>query len=128
MNDKVEKRKKSWRVVSVGLGLLLLVPVLLCIGVATWFVARQAKAAAKVDARIEQLLELGDPIDDDTMQTWYQMNTDATHTGAWVELGKRLETKAYQKLTRKLPFHGLDQGDQPLVVPPPGEDLSLIHI
>lgn len=105
------------------LGIVLGIPLLLCGGAATWFLTRGAKASAQVDQRVAELQQQGEPVDNETLQSWYQMRTDGSDTFVWVQIGESLETKEYNEASRGLPFHGgFDENGKPTVVPPAGQD------
>ncbi|NNE01418.1 MAG: hypothetical protein HKN47_29230 [Pirellulaceae bacterium] len=115
MNDNTDRRKKSWRVFYIASCLFLLFPLLICGGVATWFLGRQSAASAKVDLRLADLDQRGQPVNEDSLRRSYEFNTSDQDSDAWIELGDRLESKAFVDAAAAMPFH-----DSSVVVPPPG--------
>ena len=120
MNDPQERSR--WRPLLIVACFIFGVPLLLCAGVLSWYVSRQSAAADKVHLRIEDLSQRGQPVDDQSLQVWYEVGTSDKRTEQWVALRKALETKEFRESSRYIPFlDGHDQAGDPISVPMRGE-------
>ena len=120
MNEKAEKRKRSWRVLWIAISLFLIFPLLLCCGVATWFLGRQSSAMAKLDIRIADLDQRGEPVDDESLAIVHEANTSNKNSDAFVTVGQKLQSPEFVETTVGIPFIGAAD-EAPMSVPPPGE-------
>lgn len=101
---------------------LLGVPLLLCAGVLTWYVGRQSIAADKLHARMEDLSQRGEPVDNVSLELTFQVATSDADTQQWVALRETLDTDEFRQTVFDLPFHGAtDENNELIVVPRPGE-------
>ncbi len=120
---KEPQERSPRRTFLIGACLLFGVPIVLCAGVMTWYFGRQSVAAGKVQQRIEDLSQRGEPVDDESMQLCYEVATSNKNTERWVALRELLETSLFNESARDMPFHGaVDEDNQEIIVPLPGED------
>ena len=91
MNEKSSQTKRRpalwvW-IVIVLVGL----PMLLCGGGVTWFLYRQSVADQQLQTRLAEYTAQGLPIDDATLQQYYQQQTDATNADEWVRILTKID-------------------------------------
>lgn len=69
------------------------------IAILVWYRSAD-RAQPQVEQRLEQLREAGVPVDNASVQEWYQQNTVATHTEEWIEVMNHLESAEFQTLSK----------------------------
>lgn len=69
------------------------------IAILVWFRSAD-RAKPQVDQRLIQLREAGIPVDNASIQEWYQQNTVATHTLEWIEVMNHLESEEFLSLAK----------------------------
>ena len=84
--------------------LLLVIPLLLLLAAATWFFGKQSSAARQWDRRLAELDQRGDPIDSESLQTFYEARTSDENTNAWVDLRETIESDDFEKSAMSVPF------------------------
>ena len=118
---RVDQRKRSWRTMWISISLLLLIPILVCGGAATWFLGRQSAAQAELDARMAELAERGEPYDQQSMARFVEARTSDEYQVEWLALETLLIENGYAKASRDMPFHSVYGDESPATVPRPGE-------
>lgn len=69
------------------------------IAILVWYRSAD-RAKPQVEQRLSQLREAGIPVDNASVQEWYQLNTVATHTLEWIEVMNHLESAEFQTLSK----------------------------
>ena len=83
----------------------------------------QGRFQHKVQQRIEDLSQRGEPVDDESMQLAYEVSTSDRNTERWVAHRELLETSLFNESARDMPFHGaVDEDNQPIIVIVKGDD------
>lgn len=101
-------------------------PVILIVGVAIWWFARDAIAGNELAGRMAQLRADSMPYDNETLQIFYQQNTSSDDALAWIEIANRMESNEFFELVRDLPVLGM--GDPiPLRVDAPWADEAVVR-
>ncbi|MEZ6092340.1 MAG: hypothetical protein R3C05_30925 [Pirellulaceae bacterium] len=106
-NEQKRKRSLFWTLVVV----FVVAPLLMCGGLATWWMGRSAVARKELDRRIAQLQSDGLPVDDASLATYYDQLADSENAAAWIELITYFESDAFTSRIQTFPIIGM--GDDP---------------
>lgn len=77
---------------------LVLVPVVFLLVVAAWWFGRNAIAARTLETRIDELRAQGEPVDDETLQRYYDTTTDPSLTLIWQSIQDQLNDSGFDRI------------------------------
>ncbi|XZE53025.1 hypothetical protein SH139x_004739 [Planctomycetaceae bacterium SH139] len=105
------------KTIWILLTIFVLLPGLLCTGIVTWRIGRNGVAQGKLDEQIEQLQLAGLPVDDASMQVYYERLTEDSNSEIWIEIVETLSSDAVTQQMQNLPIVGSGPDIPPLDEP-----------
>lgn len=93
--------------------LLFALPLLLVGLVLLLLLGREGAARRQLDARKEQIAAQGLPVDNESLQAYYEKLTSAKNTDAWIELLAIARDKGFVEDCRELPILGRSESEIP---------------
>ncbi|MCG8652766.1 MAG: hypothetical protein MI861_23200 [Pirellulales bacterium] len=115
MNESRPYQKSPFRPMLVILALIVVIPLLLCGGLLTWFFGRQSAAAKDLARRVDELREQNRPVDDPSLEAFHRSLTSDENSRHWRETTEKLLSEQFINDSAQVP-----QLDQALPVPLPG--------
>lgn len=105
------------KTIWILLTIFVLLPGLLCTGIVTWRIGRNGVAQGKLDEQIKQLQLAGLPVDDASMQVYYERLTEDSNSEIWIEIIETLSSDAVTQQMQNLPIVGSGPDIPPLDQP-----------
>src|SRR6056297_1427649 len=105
---------KPAKTIWILLTIFVLLPGLLCTGIVTWQIGRNGVAQSKLDEQIEQLQLAGLPVDDASLQVYYERLTKDINSDSWIAIIERLSSDAITQQMLNLPIVGSGPDIPPL--------------
>ena len=93
------KRRLKW------IGLVSLIPIVLLIAIVGFIGYRETIASGELKAKLEELRQAGEPIDDESMATYFEKISNKEGTAAWTEI--LTLSRAAISFSDKLPVVGV---------------------
>ncbi len=116
MNESRPYQRSPFWALAIVLGLIVVVPLLLCGGVLTWFFGRYSAASKELTVRTESLRAEDVPVDYDSVADLHRRLTSDERTDRWVELTAVVEGRDFDVASVGLPHLGA--GPE---IPPPDQ-------
>ncbi len=115
MTDHEQNPKNSRGCMLYGCLLIVGLPLLLVVLIVLLVVGREASGKRQLQDKIAALKAAGMPFDSDSLQQYYQQQTDPQHTQRWLSALKTLSSQELQQSALGVPqFDGKVQSDVPL--------------
>ncbi len=104
MNESRPNQVSPYRPMMTVLALVVVVPLLLCGGLLTWFFGRYSVAAKELAIRTEELKRSGVPVDDVTLETFHHSITSDEFTEQWVAAAKQVVSEDFVQQSSQMPY------------------------
>ncbi|MCO8120111.1 hypothetical protein NHH03_00055 [Stieleria sp. TO1_6] len=99
---------RAWILMAV---LLIGVPIVLCGGPLTWWMARRSNAFSTLHQRRDEIVARGLPIDDQTMMEYRSAQMDHQRSERWMKLLDQLEAAEFKTACREIPILGTPEDE-----------------
>ncbi len=117
MQTRNEKASKRGCLILSILVFVVLPLSLIVLLVLLWY-GRESSGARRLKARLDAIVKQGDPIDDDSMDSFYKDRTDPTNTKAWLAVFATMASEDFKAFKNGVPYVGIEP-EQPIL--PEGE-------